>query len=132
MARARRRTSSQPGLTVIYWIDIPAQVSARVGGKTEKVLLSDRFQHAIDRAAAVAEKTETQAYVAEWRRVDRQLADTPTGDSASQTPPDPATQAATVAAEIEAAYPRDRLEALVKAGGVDQSNPQPDAKEQPS
>lgn len=128
MARARRRTSSKPALTVIYWIDIPAQITARAGGTTEKVLLSDRFQHAIDRAAAVAGKTETQAYVAEWRRVDRDLV----GAAADGAAPDPAAEAEAVAAEIEAAYPRDRLESLVKAGGVDQSSPQQDAKEQSS
>lgn len=120
MARARRRTSSKPAVTVIYWIDIPAQVTARGAGTIEKILLTDRFQHAIDRAAAVANKTETQAYVAEWRRVDRDL----TADAA-----DPAAEAAAVAAELEEAYSRDRLEALVKAGGVDLPSSQPDAKE---
>lgn len=117
---------------MIYWIDIPAQVTASAGGTTEKILLSDRFQHAIDRAAAVADKTETQAYVAEWRRVDRDLASSIPSDGVGDAAPDPVAAATTVAAEIEAAYPRDRLEALVKAGGVDQSKPQQDAKEQPS
>lgn len=120
MARARRRTSAKPAVTVIYWIDIPAQVTARGAGTTEKILLSDRFQHAIDRAAAVADKTETQAYVAEWRRVDRDL----TADDA-----DPAAESAAVAAELEEAYPRERLEALVKAGGVDLPPSQPADKE---
>lgn len=117
---------------MIYWIDIPAQVTASAGGTTEKILLSDRFQHAIDRAAAVADKTETQAYVAEWRRVERDLVGGVGSDGAGGAAPDPVAEAATVAAEIEAAYPRDRLEALVKAGGVDQSNPQLEVKEQPS
>lgn len=105
--RPRRRSSRQGSLTTIFWIDIPAQVTARRSGRTEKVLLSARFQHAIDRAAAVADKTETQAYVAEWRRVDVSI----DGDLLAA--------AEAVAAELEADYSRERLEALVASGGVD-------------
>ncbi|MEM7339636.1 MAG: virulence factor [Actinomycetota bacterium] len=100
-----RRRGSTNALVVIYWRDIPAQVTAgsRTGG--DKVLLHARFQHAIDRAAGVAGKTDTQSYVAEWRRVSEPL----TGD--------PATTAAERAAELEAAHPSDVLEALVRGGG---------------
>ena len=65
MGNRRRRKSE---LIVISWRDIPAQVTAESGDQREKVLLSDRFQHAIDRAATVAGLTETSAYVQEWRR----------------------------------------------------------------
>lgn len=105
--RPRRRSSRSGSLTTIYWMDIPAQVTARRAGRSEKVLLSARFQHAIDRAAAVADKTETQAYVAEWRRVDGGVE----GELLS------AVQA--VAAELETSYPRARLESLVVNGGAD-------------
>ena len=65
-----RRGRGGPGLTTIYWRDIPAQVTATTedGGK-EQVLMHDRFQVAIDRAAAVAGLTTTDDYVNEWRRV---------------------------------------------------------------
>ena len=64
-----RRGRGGPGLTTIYWRDIPAQVTATTedGGK-EQVLMHDRFQVAIDRAAAVAGLTKTDDYVNEWRR----------------------------------------------------------------
>ena len=54
-----RRGRGGPGLTTIYWRDIPAQVTATTedGGK-EQVLMHDRFQVAIDRAAAVAGLTK--------------------------------------------------------------------------
>ena len=38
-------------LTVIRWREIPAQVTAKGGGKTARRELSPRFQVAIDRAA---------------------------------------------------------------------------------
>lgn len=70
-------------------------------------MLEPRFQHAIDRAAAVADLTETEAYVAQWRRVS-----TPLENDAKAT----ATQ---VAATLTADYPRDRLEQLVAQGGAE-------------
>jgi hypothetical protein len=54
---------------LVYWRDIPAQVIAQRGRKREKVLLSSRFQKAIDRAAMRAGKGSSDAYLAEWRRV---------------------------------------------------------------
>jgi Virulence factor len=101
----RRRARGGPRLLVIYWRDIPSQVSGTTAdGHTEKVLLEPRFQHAIDRAAHVAGLTDTDDYVAEWRRVDR------SGD--------PTIDAAATAALINRDYPRDRLEALVASGGL--------------
>ena len=38
-------------LITVYWRDIPSQVMVRVGRDTSKVMLSQRFQEAIDRAA---------------------------------------------------------------------------------
>ena len=107
-----RRRRGGPGLVTIYWRDIPAQVTATdVDGGTEKVLLDDRFQVAIDRAATVAGLTETQAYVNEWRR---------------ETEPvdgDPVEAARTVAQQIDITYPRDRIDALIANGGLDPANP---------
>ncbi len=52
----------------IYWRDIPSQVIVQRGRKREKVLLSARFQKAIDRAAMRAGKGGSDAYISEWRR----------------------------------------------------------------
>ncbi|MEM7275540.1 MAG: virulence factor [Actinomycetota bacterium] len=94
-------------MTTIYWRDIPAQVTASGDGVTGKAMLEPRFQHAIDRAAAVADLTETDAYVAQWRRVQSPL------DG------DPTEAAEALAAKLSQDYPRDRLERLVAQGGAE-------------
>ncbi|MEZ5245379.1 MAG: virulence factor [Acidimicrobiales bacterium] len=104
----RRRRGTGPGIVTIYWRDIPAQITVTTpDGETDKVLLEPRFQHAIDRAAHVAGLTETQSYVEQWRRVTGTLEG------------DPAEAAQVAAATIHSDYPRDRLEALVAAGGLE-------------
>ncbi len=110
MTRAgRRRARGGPGLVVIHWRDIPAQVSGTSpGGHTEKVLLEPRFQHAIDRAAHVAGLTDTDDYVAQWRRVDH----------TDGVDDDIAAAARAAADRIHREYPRERLEALVASGGL--------------
>ena len=40
-----------PKLILISWRDIPSQIIGRRGRETAKVLLTPRFQEAIDRAA---------------------------------------------------------------------------------
>jgi hypothetical protein len=55
-------------LTILYWRDIPSQVVAKAGRKSAKILLSERFQEAIDMAAMRGDKSETDDYLAEWRR----------------------------------------------------------------
>ena len=113
---ARRRRAGEDAVTVIYWRDIPAQVTATVGGRTHKALLEQRFQHAIDRAATVAELTETEAYIAQWRRDSRPL------DG------DPTAAATRIAEELGGRYPQARLERLVAAGGLDvEPETEPDA-----
>lgn len=107
-ARGGRRRGSTPSIATISWRDIPAQLTARAGDEQHKVLLHARFQHAIDRAAAVAGLTTTNDYVQEWKTSSAPLA---TGDVAAQLDQR--------CAEIEAEYPRDRLEALVANGGLD-------------
>ncbi len=103
-----RRRAKPVGVTTIYWRDIPAQVTASSDGSAEKILLDPRFQHAIDRAAAVAGLTETQAYVGEWRKETNPIQD---GLSASDA-------AAARASELNDAYPRPELEKLVASGGL--------------
>ena len=55
-------------LITVYWRDIPAQVIAKKGRESAKVMLSARFQEAIDRAAMRAGKGGSDAYMSEWRR----------------------------------------------------------------
>ncbi len=103
-----RRRSRTPGITTIYWRDIPAQITATTNnGHNEKIMLEPRFQHAIDRAAHVAGLTETHKYIEQWRRV-------------TTTVPGDAIAAGQSAADgIEREYHRHRLEALVTNGGLE-------------
>ena len=96
-----------PKLITIYWRDIPAQVTAQEGRVREKALLEARFQHAIDRAAAVAGLTDTDRYIAQWNRKTFACE----GDMAEAV--------AKEATKIEENYPAERLEILVKQGGVE-------------
>lgn len=94
-------------MTVIWWRDIPAQVTARDGRKSSKIVLHPRFQVAIDKAAVRAGKREYGAYIEEWRRVAR-----PCGEDID----------AEVAAEVErleTEYDKHRLAQLIQSGGVE-------------
>lgn len=96
-------------LTVISWRGIPAQVTASGGGASARVQLSERFQLAIDAAAMKAGLTGSDAYLDEWRRESR-----PCGDALEA-------EVAAEAERLEAAYPRERLLALTRAGGLEPS-----------
>ena len=95
-----------PELIKIYWRDIPSQVTAKAGRKTAKVMLPERFQEAIDRAAMRAGKGSSDAYMEDWRR-DR-----------SPCSGDLQAEADAAAAELIAAWDDDSLEILTKAKGV--------------
>lgn len=118
--RGRRRRGGAPTLATISWRDIPAQLTARSGTDQHKVLLHARFQHAIDRAAAVAGLTTTHDYVQQWATASDPLGD---GDVAAQLDQQ--------CAELEAAYPRERLEALVANGGLEPASGDGRAAEAP-
>ena len=94
-----------PTLTVIYWRDIPAQVTAEGNGTSARAQLSDRFQLAIDAAAMKAGLVDSGEYLEEWRRETR-----PCGD-------DLEAEVAAEAERVEAEYSRDVLLALTRAGG---------------
>jgi len=104
-----RRRGGKPELVTIFWRDIPAQINASGGDEQARVILSDRFQDAIDRAATVADKTETESYVAEWRRLTSKIEGDPTSAAEAERE------------RIEAEYHGDRLEALVWSGGQDEA-----------
>ena len=92
-------------LISIYWRDIPAQVIGRVGCDNHKRELHPRFAKAIDRAAMRAGRGSSDAYLADWRR-ESEVAN---GDVAVLV--------ADRVAELEAAFPDELLEAVVKNGG---------------
>jgi Virulence factor len=93
-------------LIVTYWRDIPSQVAVKIGRKEEKRMLDNRFMEAIDMAAMRGGATESDAYLADWRRAD------PIAVS-----DDLAAEADKAKAEFEAAYPPDRIKSLIANGG---------------
>ena len=130
--RSGRRRGGAATVSIISWRDIPAQITARAGDESGKVLLHARFQHAIDRAAGVSGLTSTDDYVREWRTTNEPLDDDPSDPSSSGDTgadaavgssggdgPDLATRLDRRCAELEARYPRERLEALVANGGLE-------------
>ena len=88
-------------LIITYWRDIPSAVSVKIGRKEEKRMLADRFQEAIDMAAMRGGASDTDSYLADWRRVEPQ----PVGDDLLAK------------AEIEAEFTQDKLKTLIANGG---------------
>jgi Virulence factor len=93
-------------LVVTYWRDIPSQVSVKAGRKEEKRMLAGRFQEAIDMAAMRGGASDTDAYLADWRRAEPVAV----GD-------DLAAEADKAKAEIEARYTQDKIKTLIANGG---------------
>lgn len=93
---------------IVYWRDIPAQVRLRHARERSARPLHPRFQEAIDAAAMLAHATSADAYLEDWRTDDWQDKDE-----------DPHRLGDRMVAEIEAAYPVDRLQALVRNSGFD-------------
>ena len=94
-------------LVVIKWRDIPAQVNAQFGRERFQLVLSAKFQRAIDRAKRKAKIYTAEEDVAQWSRENLPLE----GDMA--------TAAQAVADRIEADYSRTRLGQLAYAGGFE-------------
>ncbi|AUH63943.1 virulence factor [Paracoccus zhejiangensis] len=88
------------GLTLVYWRDIPAQVTMGKGRNATRVVLDERFEQAIDRAAMKAGLAGTDDYLNQWRRAPAE------GD-------DPQAEAT----RLEAEYDKDRLKALIANDG---------------
>ncbi|WP_127523358.1 virulence factor [Mesorhizobium sp. Z1-4] len=95
-------------LIVVYWRDIPAQVIVRKGRQNAKRELPLRFTEAIDMCAMRTGAGDTDAYLAEWRKADP----VPVSDELEA-------EADKALAAIDSEYDKDRLVALVKAGGRD-------------
>ncbi|MEH6545180.1 MAG: virulence factor [Sneathiella sp.] len=93
-------------LSILYWRDIPSQVVVKQGRKNAKVLLSERFQVAIDMAAMRDGSHETDAYLEGWRKATAEPVDGDMQEAAD-----------TAAAKIEADYDKDVVKRLVANGG---------------
>ncbi|MCT4608602.1 MAG: virulence factor [Pelagimonas sp.] len=93
-------------LTIVYWRDIPAQVIVGKGRRGAKVQLPERFEQAIDRAAMKLGATDTDAYLAEWRK-----------EVTGQVDGDAQEAADAEAARLDAEYDLDRIKALIANEG---------------
>lgn len=95
-----------PDVTIVFWRDIPAQVIVGKGRRGSKVQLPERFEQAIDRAAMKVGASETDAYLAEWRKADPYAVDG-----------DPDEIAAAEAARVDRDYDQERLKTLIENDG---------------
>lgn len=102
-----RRASSQPMVVTIYWRDIPAQVNGQAGRDRHQVMLSAKFQRAVDRAKRKAGIYTAEEDIAQWRR------------TSAASDGDVAAAAAAEADRIENEYSREYLGRLAYAGGFD-------------
>lgn len=94
--------------TIVYWRDIPAQVICKAGRQSAKRELDKRFITAIDACAMRAGLEKTDDYLGEWRKSD------PVACSE-----DLEAEAASAAESLEAEYTKERVLALVNAGGFE-------------
>lgn len=94
-------------LIIVYWRAIPAQVIAKHGRASAKVPLPERFQAAIDRAAMRAGRGGSDAYLEDWRRVERGCSE------------DLQAEAEAEAKRLEAHYSEEILARLIKAKGLE-------------
>jgi uncharacterized protein HemY len=93
-------------LIITYWRDIPSAVSVRAGRKEEKRMLDNRFMEAIDMAAMRGGATNTDDYLADWRRSEPIAV----GD-------DLAVEVEKAKADLEARFTQDTLKILIANGG---------------
>ncbi len=95
-----------PGLTIVYWRDIPAQVMVGKGRRAVRRELPARFAEAIDRAAMKSGAHGTDDYLADWRR-----------EGPAETEGAPEDIVAAAAERLDTDYPPERLKALIATGG---------------
>jgi len=89
------------------WRDIPAQVNAQSGRDRHQVMLSAKFQRAVDRAKRKAGIYTAEEDVAQWRRISLPL--TGTLEESAQRE----------AERSEGEFSRERLGMLAFAGGYE-------------
>ena len=95
-----------PDVTIVYWRDIPAQVIVVKGRRGAKRQLPERFEQAIDRAAMKVGASDTDAYLAEWRKAAPVAVD---GDAESIADAE--------LARIDAEYDKERIKSLIDNEG---------------
>lgn len=98
-------------ITIVYWRDIPAQIIAGSGRRGVKRPLPERFEQAIDRCAMKTGAKDSDAYLADWRKVVIGLRK--------------GTDAEAAAAEFDQVlsdYDAARLAALIANGGWDHAS----------
>ena len=93
-------------LIITYWRDIPSAVSVKIGRKEEKRMLDNRFMEAIDMAAMRGQATNSDDYLADWRR-----------SEPVQVGDDMAAEVEKAKAELEAEFTQDKLKTLIANGG---------------
>jgi hypothetical protein len=103
-----RRGARGAEVVTIYWRDIPAQVNGQDGRERYQVLLSSKFQRAVDRAKRKAGIYTAEEDIAQWRRTSEACPDGV----------DVAGAAEARASAIEREYTREYLGKLAYAGGV--------------
>jgi len=96
-----------PQRTIVYWRDIPAQVIIKAGRKNAKRQMPERFEQAIDMAAMRSGASETDDYLADWRR----------GDPEEIAGDDLEALADAEAARIDAEFDQDTVKVLIGNGG---------------
>ena len=92
-------------LVTIWWRDIPMQVIAREGRRSEKRILDKRFQFAVDKAAMNAGKKSYGDYIEEMRRAERPCGDDLEGEANAEV------------TRLEQAYSKTVLHGLIASGG---------------
>ena len=102
-----RRAARGAEVVTIYWRDIPAQVNGQDGRERHQVLLSAKFQRAVDRAKRKAGIYTAEEDIAQWRR----------SSEACDEGVDHAAAAEARARAIEDEYSREYLGKLAYAGG---------------
>ena len=93
-------------LIITYWRDIPSAVSVKIGRRQEKRMLDNRFMDAIDMAAMRGGATNSDDYLAGWRR-----------SEPVQVGDDMAAEAEKAKAGLEAEFTQDKLKTLIANGG---------------
>lgn len=102
-----RRGRSGAEVVTIFWRDIPAQVNGQDGRERHQVLLSSKFQRAVDRAKRKAGIYTADEDISQWRRVSEPC------DEGT----DHVVAAEARAHELEAEYTREFLGKLAYCGG---------------
>lgn len=91
---------------ILYWRDIPSLVRGKQGRTRFSSPLDKRFMQAIDAAAMRTGDTSSDEYLDDWQPSPAKPLE---GDAQACLD--------SVAADLELAYPRDRLLAMIKNGG---------------